>query len=752
MKLNDSQRRELEKFLKDEHAQAKSQNERLVKSRAEATKYYIGDLPESDRDDQSRYTSTDVHDVVQLMLPSLLEMFAGAEEVVHFSATDGKKYEEEAKQRTAMVNYVCTEDNDWVTTLVSWWKDALLKKIGWVKVYRDKSVRCEVTEYEGISEEDYMALVIGENGEVDDDIRVVSEERLDPEIVVDTDPATGQQVQREIVKYNVKISRKYESKKIVISPVPPEEVYHEKGARAIDDNLLYICHVLMKTKSELISMGYSKEEIEEAVNTGNAVDSTEQMAREADNTTVITEGTDSRGILYIEHYVLYDLDDDGIDERYCITTLGDQMNIVNIEGTGLINLIPFTPDPEPHTVIGHCPSDFIIQTQRVKTQIVRDILDNLASVVNPRPKVVTGRVQVDDIFSSDFGAPIRVNSPDDYQVVTIPFVGQEALATMQYIDEDRESKTGISKTTEALDPKALQSTTQEAVGAVIRAVDKSITFIARLFAESSLKKLFLVVDELARKYPDKDKIIRIGGEYVPVDPAQWRAKLNVKVKPGAISKTKEQWLAVIMGIMTKQEQILQIGGIANNPLVSLQQYANALKRFAQFSGVDNPDDYFTTDIDPQVIQQMNEQAQQQAQMNPDQQLVQQDLQHKTAQIMLKGRELDLKRQQMEKQDSFNRDKLDVDLMRAIVEIEKKYGFQMDQTLINHIMQQATQQRTMESQRADSILNHIIGISNEERGRQHQSELEAGRQNFTREQSDADRRFRSSEAGRSAQQD
>ncbi len=84
-----------------------------------------------------------------------------------------------------------------------------------------------------------------------------------------------------------------------------------------------------------------------------------------------------KNVLYVEHYLFYDLDGDGIDERVRVCTAGEGVNVINVEQWDDLPIVMFSPDPEPHTAIGSCPADYVIPIQRAKSQILRDTLDSL---------------------------------------------------------------------------------------------------------------------------------------------------------------------------------------------------------------------------------------------------------------------------------------------------------------------------------------------------------------------------------------
>lgn len=128
---------------------------RLVEDRADAMDYYLGDMRKDmpAQDGRSRAVSTDVADTIEGMMPGLMDIFAGGDEVVRFEPV-GPEDEAAAQQETDYVNHVFMQQNPGFLVLYSFVKDALLSKVGIVKVWWE--------EREEESRETYYDLTDGQ--------------------------------------------------------------------------------------------------------------------------------------------------------------------------------------------------------------------------------------------------------------------------------------------------------------------------------------------------------------------------------------------------------------------------------------------------------------------------------------------------------------------------------------------------------------------------------------------------------------
>ena len=109
---------------------------KLSAERSHAMDYYNGDMSADmpAADGRSRAVSTDVADTIDGLMPSLMEIFAGSDEVVRFEPV-GPQDVAAAEQETDYVNHVFMQQNPGFLILYSFIKDALLSKVGIVKVW-----------------------------------------------------------------------------------------------------------------------------------------------------------------------------------------------------------------------------------------------------------------------------------------------------------------------------------------------------------------------------------------------------------------------------------------------------------------------------------------------------------------------------------------------------------------------------------------------------------------------------------------
>jgi len=162
----------------------------LTRSRAEAFEYYNGEPFGNEVEGRSSVVSRDVLDVVEAALPQLLKVFVSGDEIVRFEPR-GPEDEDAAEQETAAVNYFTLEKNDGFAIFYTWFKDALLSKNGYVKVWWEEEDETETETYQGLTD-DQLTLMLQ-----DERIKVIEHNEYPDEIDAQQRNETLQQLSQQ---------------------------------------------------------------------------------------------------------------------------------------------------------------------------------------------------------------------------------------------------------------------------------------------------------------------------------------------------------------------------------------------------------------------------------------------------------------------------------------------------------------------------------------------------------------------------
>ena len=583
----------------------------LSESRKKSIEYYLGDKLGTEIDGRSQVVSTDVSDTIESILPNLLRVFTASDKVVKCEPVTAEDVPL-AEQATAYLNHVFYKDNDGFQLLYNFFKDALIEKNGFLKVYWDESETVEFETYQNLSKADKDAL-----NDTKDEIEIVEEEEfIDEKAKEEFNKLLEQYEQqgleippaneKDFTLYNCKIKRTKKHGKIKIESVPPEEFLIDRNAKTIQE-ADFVSHKVLMSRSDLIAMGYPEDEVKNIPASSDDIYNTEDMVRQrnvdeypVDN---YTQGQNTKVLIY-ESYVRYDQDEDGIAELRKIVSAGDDGSMI-LENMPCDN-IPFvtvTPIPMPHRFYGRSVSELVEDIQLMKSTVMRQLLDNMYLTNNNRVAVMDGMVNMDDLLTTRPGGVVRTKQPPSQvmQPLQAQPISQQAFPLLSYLDSVREVRTGISKQVQGLDPNTLNAKTATGVNALMTQTQMRSELIARIFAETGVKDLFRKIFELMVKYQDKERIVMLNNQYVPVKPTEWKDKFNISIVVGLGTGSKEQQIMLLNNILERQLQAFNLQGGKEMPMVTLKNMYNTLSKIIENAGLKNVESYF---VDPEVGKQM----------------------------------------------------------------------------------------------------------------------------------------------------
>ena len=631
--------------------------------RATATKYYRGEPFGDEEEGRSQVVSMDVRDTVQAIMPSLMRIFHGSERTVEF-APNGPEDVAAAEQATAYVNFIMNRDNDGFLVTHSAFKDALIRKVGIIKAYWDDQTKFETHDLTGIDDAGLAAIAADPAAEIE---VVASEPMGEPQM----DPMTGA-IMPPPMMHSIRVTYVHPDGRVKIEAVPPEEFLISREAKSVDE-ADFVAHRRIVTVSELVAMGYDQDDVEGLASAHDDMNTNvERYTRNSALTNEMNERNDPamRKVLYVESYIRVDYDQDGIAELRKICTAGDGKKILANEPVAIAPFATFCPDPEPHDFFGMGIFEAVADIQRIKSSIMRNTLDSLAMSIHPRVAIVEGMVNVDDVMNTETGAIIRQRAAGQVQPMTMPFVGQAAFPVLQYMDELKEARTGISKASAGLDAGALQSSTAAAVQATVSAAQQHIELIARIFAETGMKRLYKLILQLVTSHQDRERMVRLSNAFVPIDPRVWNSvNMDVVINVGLGRGTDQERMMMLRQIGEMQKEAMQTMG-QQNPLTDMGKLSNTLKAMTELAGFKDASQFWN---DPAEFQPPPDAD------KPDinEQLIQVQIQQIQADIQKKAAELDLEMKKAQMIDDRERDKLEADLYVKAEEMKAKYGTQLN---------------------------------------------------------------------------
>jgi hypothetical protein len=631
--------------------------------RQQALEYYLRRPYGNEVEGKSQVVTGEVAEVVDGALPQLMRIFASSDNVVEFEPVrEGD--EPLAKQATTYVNHVFYKDNDGFSVLHNWFKDALLQKVGVVKVYWDNETNITRESYKGLTEDELLLIMQDEEVEIISiDTKEAIDENLNPRSPIPT--------------HDVKVRKTIRNGTVRVENVPPEEFLISKRARNIQDSP-FCAHRKLITRSELIAMGFEPT-IVEGLPTGDALEfSPERIARYTRGeqpTDMMSQDHSMQLCEVYECYIKVDYNDDGVAELRKITYCGT--TILADEDCDYIPFHSICPLPIPHKFYGQSLADRAMDLQLIKSTVTRQMLDNLYLTNNYRVGAVEGQVNLDDLLTSTAGGVVRLKNPNALVPLTVQSSAGQSFPMLEYLDSVQAKRTGVSDTQQGLDPNVLQNTTATAVATMSSAANGKLELIARIFAETGVKSLFQSVFRLICKYQKQQRTLRITGQYVSFNPREWSEQYSVSINVGLGNGSRTDQLATLQMILSKQEQIIQGYGLSN-PVVDIKQYRDTLARMIHMAGFKDASS-FLKDISPEQNTQLSQPKEPQPDSNVQATQILAQVEREKAQLraQTESAKLELERQQMELDNA--RQQLELQMKEAKLQSDAQAQAQKSQS-------------------------------------------------------------------------
>jgi len=641
----------------------------ITEDRIKAQRYFDGEVDIGEEDGRSKIVATKVRDTVRAIKPSLMRVFLSSENPVEYVPTSQEDVAS-ADQATKYAHYRFQELNGY-TLLNDAIHDALVKKVGVLKAYWEDYAEDTIHTYSNLTEEEMSVIVNDENV-------TVIEQSTEMEMSMDE---FG--MEAEMPKYELKISHTKEKGKLCIESVPPEEFFVDRNAKSIEDAYV-VAHKTELRVGELVAMGYDFDTVSEL--TGTSKDDTfsgeetfERQGYEESEEEQVKDPT-MRLVEVTEAYMKIDAYGTGKATMHRFILGGGGQELLDFEPWGDVPFAVFEVDPEPHTFFGRSIADLIMNDQDSSTAMLRGMMDNVALTNSPTIEVVDGQVNMDDVMNNEIGAIRRVKTQGAITVNTIPFVAGQTLVAMQYLDDEIQVKTGVTKASMGLDPDALQNTTATAAQLTAQQGAGQIEVIARNIAEGGMKRLFKLVLNLLVENSCEETMMRLNGQYIPIDPRSWNTAMDVTVNVGLGTGREEMKQAALNQAFQTQMQIWSTYGPSNG-LVTMVGMRNTLADMLVLAGVRNADRYFnpmTPEQEQQLVAQAQQAQAQQPQASPEAQAIVEaetiKAQTKAQTDMLK---LEIEAQKAIADDDRKRDQMDQDLLVDAAKILGEHGTKID---------------------------------------------------------------------------
>ncbi len=635
----------------------------LQDDRAKAMDYYLGKPFGNEITGRSQVVSRDVSDSIEWIKPALLKVFTAGDEVVAFTPKNEEDIQG-AQQESDYANYIITQKNEWFTTAYVWFTDALIQKNGYVLAYWD--------ETEDVEKEKY----------VDQTAEALTMVYNDPEVeIVESSSKPNPYMPGEQL-YDFTLQKKTSYGCAKYLNLPPERTVYDTmhpDIRVMHSN--FFEHWDYKTLSQLKEEGYEVPDDIGDETSGIIFEKEEQSRNRYGEDFVVDNGPSDKTMRKVkvrECWVRYDDNEDGIAELLHCVVVGK--TVLLKEECDFIPVACLSPYLMPHRHIGISVAEKVMEIQEIKSALQRGFLDNVYLGINGRHAIDSSKVNLDDMLTSRPGGVVRTEGPPGQSIMPLVHQSnfQPILAGVEYFDQVREGRTGSSKASQQMSADALTKAPSGVAIAQLMSASQALSeLVARVFAETGVKDLYLMVHALSLKHARKAEIVRLRNEFVQVDPRQWKKRVDMTVAVGLGTGNRDAQMAHLGQIVELEIKLLPTG------LSSLKTAHHALSKFTQAAGFKDAT-AFWEDVskqppkppppDPKMVEAQGKMQIKQAELAQKGQAAQQSAQTDQAQA---AASIQLEREKAYAQSQLERDKasaqvqLEREKAMAKIEIERE---------------------------------------------------------------------------------
>lgn len=468
-----------------------------------------------------------------------------------------------------------------------------------------------------------------------------------------------------------------------VEAVPPEEFGIARRAKSIRDSE-YCYHECTKSARELIDMGFDEDQIRGLpVADSIAEDSEEAQSRDTvDESSGSDDGVNwvTRKHKLTEHCAFLDYEENGKPALYRISAVGNV--ILTREGKPAVDRLdeqPFaamTPIIMPHRFYGRSLADVVMDIQRIKTALMREVLDNTYLANNQRIEISESHVAdstIDDILNNRPGGIVRTKMPGGLVPIPNQSLGEFVFPLVEYMDATREWRTGVTRQGQGIDAKSLQDQSATAAVQLFSMAQARMRLIARIFAETGIRDLFLLLHNVIRRNDRQDNTVKLRGKWVTVAPQEWQRRKDMTVNVGVGTGGKAQMLMFLLQVLGIQEKAIAAGSNLATP----NNVFNTLRKIVETGGLKSVDPYFT---DPA--------SQPPAQKPPDPKMVEVEAKAKAkeAELQMEAQaaqvEAGLEREKMEREFALRREQMQAEFALSQQEMQAEFALKARLGMMN----------------------------------------------------------------------
>ena len=255
-----------------------------------------------------------------------------------------------------------------------------------------------------------------------------------------------------------------------------------------------------------------------------------------------------------EYWGNYDIDEDGIAEPIVCAWIGN--TIVRLQSNPYPDqrppfiVVPF--NAVPFQLHGESLASVIGDNQKVKTAIIRGVIDNMAQSNNGQVGMRKGALDIANRKKFLEGKNFEYNgTPNDFWQGSYNQIPSSAFDVLTIMNNEIESQTGVKSFSGGITGSALGSTATGARGALDATATRRISLV-RNVAENLVKPLMRKWMAYNYAFLEEEEIVRITNEeFVPIrrDDLDGNIDIDITISTAEDNSAKAQELSFLLQTM-----------------------------------------------------------------------------------------------------------------------------------------------------------------------------------------------------------
>jgi len=244
----------------------------------------------------------------------------------------------------------------------------------------------------------------------------------------------------------------------------------------------------------------------------------------------------------------------------------------------------------PFKFFGRSLADLIMDLQKIRSVLLRAMMDNLFLANNPKTEVVEGQVNLDDLLTNRPGGVVRVRSPGQMREVETKGFPPMAMAMMEFLEGVKENRTGSTRYNQGQDASSMNHT-MGGLSQIMTAAAARVEMIGRIFGLTGMKELGENLYNTMRDSPMKPFWTQLDdGEWTHIDPNDFNEDLQCEVVVGLGVNAAADRVEHMKMILELQGQLHDRG--YGGYLVKPEHVHNAATEFVDAIGFEMPNEFF----------------------------------------------------------------------------------------------------------------------------------------------------------------